>query len=95
MTRTIVGIEEQLPKKEAGINIKLGHKSHLQHVGESKKKNECVLYMAKSSEPGAGMGIFTANAVSEGKIISPLNAPSIVVIDPPKGPKTWDRLLMA
>ena len=84
--------EAQL-KQNVGVDTKLKHKSHLKHVVGSKKKNQCGLYMATSSEPGAGMGIFTANAVSKGNNISPINAPSIVLIDPPGGQKTWSRLL--
>jgi len=44
--------------------------------------NECSLYMAQSSIPGAGFGLFTTREVPEGEGILPYaDAPNIVVCD--------------
>ena len=42
----------------------------------------CSVYLAPSSIPGAGMGMFTTDAVKANEVILPADGPSIPIIDP-------------
>jgi hypothetical protein len=44
--------------------------------------NTCSVYLAPSSVPGGGLGMFTAKPVKKGDIILPADGPSIPIIDP-------------
>ena len=50
--------------------------------GTNTNANTCSVYLAPSSVPGGGLGIFTAKAVKHGDIILPADGPSIPIIDP-------------
>ena len=46
------------------------------------KQNTCSVYLAPSSVPGGGMGMFAVKAVEKGGIVHPTDGPSIPIIDP-------------
>jgi hypothetical protein len=50
----------------------------------------CSMYLAPSSIPGGGLGIFTTKAVKEGNILHPADAPDIPIIDPDWSQKSKD-----
>ena len=52
------------------------------HVEEGGGNNACSVYLAPSSVPNGGMGMFTAKDVQRGGIILPADGPSIPIIDP-------------
>ena len=52
------------------------------HVEKGGGNNACSVYLAPSSVPNGGMGMFTAKDVQRGGIILPADGPSIPIIDP-------------
>jgi len=58
-----------------------------QHCADGSSDNgvrteTCSVYLAPSSVPGGGLGMFTAKAVKRGDIILPADGPSIPIVDP-------------
>ena len=64
---------------------------------ERVNKNMCSVYIAPSSVPGGGMGMFTVKSVKEGGVILPADGPSIPIIDYDDSQRsldTWVDLFM-
>ena len=51
-----------------------------------KESKKCTVYLAPSSIPGAGMGMYTTAPVLKSHIILPADGPSIPIIDPDNDP---------
>ncbi len=61
----------------------------------NESENQCSVYLAPSSVPGGGMGMFTVKHVKKGGIIFNADGPSIPIIDPDNSKRsttTWVNL---
>ena len=46
------------------------------------QNNECTIYIAPSSIPNSGMGMYTTKSFSKGSVMLPADGPNIPIIDP-------------
>jgi hypothetical protein len=88
-------LEEPNSDNNAELATETNQDKVKQQDNNEQNQNMCSVYLAPSSVPGGGMGMFTVKNVKRGGMILPADGPSIPIIDPDRSTKseeTWTGL---